>query len=62
MDISTIICYNIDKSDVSPSAFLCLFFFISNKDVYSRTLLHAESHKAEKKITEREDTNYKGES
>ena len=26
------------------------FFFISNKDIYSRTLPYAESHKAEKKI------------
>ena len=26
------------------------FFFISNKDVYSRTLPYAESHKVEKKL------------
>ena len=44
------------------------FFLISNKDVYSRTPPHAESHKTKKKITEKEDkkerkdTNYKGES
>ena len=30
------------------------FFFISNKDAYSRTLPYAESHKAEKKL-QRED-------
>ena len=44
------------------------FFLVSNKDVYSRTPPHAESHKTKKKITEKEDkkerkdTNYKGES
>lgn len=35
------------------------FFFICNKDVYSRTLPHAESHKAELKITEKEDKKQK---
>ena len=33
---------------------LKIIFLISNKDVYSKTLPHAESHKAEKKITEKE--------
>ena len=28
---------------------------VSNKDVYSRTPPHAESHKAKKKITKKED-------
>ena len=45
---------------------LFFFFLISNKDVYSKILPHAENHKAEirstekdDKKTERKDTNYK---
>ena len=35
------------------------FFFISNKNLYSKILPHAESHKAEIKITEKEDKKQK---
>ena len=34
-------------------------FFISNKNLYSKILPHAESHKAEIKITEKEDKKQK---
>ena len=48
--------------------FFYFYFLISNKDVYSKTLPHVESHKAEKRLQEKKikkeikDTNYKGES
>ena len=39
----------------------CFFFFflISNKDVYSKILPHAENHKAEVKSTEKDDKKQK---
>ena len=35
---------------VSHTHTWCVFFLISNKDIYSRTLPYAEKHKAERKI------------
>ena len=34
----------------SHAHLVCIFFLISNKDIYSRTLPYAEKHKAERKI------------
>ena len=35
---------------VEPHDYIYFFFLISNKDIYSRTLLYAENHKAERKL------------
>ena len=39
--------------------YIYIFFLISNKDVYSKILPHAENHRAEVKSTEKDDKKQK---